>query len=161
MGAVECLSGLGREGLGSVPELEFSEEALLGFGDCLGVACGDFGFGDGGFGGGCGLLDGSLGLLGENSAVAGGLGVALEDGCGDGVMGCRGLDWSGVFGRVQAVAALAVCGEAFGGETAEVMCDGVRRSGIGPRGGKALVELILFRLLLVQRRTHFLGNRLT
>ena len=76
------------------PLIEFGEELILCVGDGLSVESGDLGCGFGG-------ADGAFGLLGEEGAVALGVGVALGDsGCdaggasvsrGGGTMGVTGL----------------------------------------------------------------------
>ena len=90
--------------------IEFGEELVLGVGDGLGVESGDLGCSFSG-------ADGAFGLLGEEGAVALGVGVALGDGGGDaggaGVRGGGGSDGSsGVVGAL--VAAGAMRGEALG-----------------------------------------------
>ena len=99
-------------GRGELPLVEFGEQLVLGVGDGLGAAGGDFG-------GGLGFVDGAFGLGGEEGAVALGVGVALGYSGGDASAGfCRsGADdgWDGCGGlRGIAGVAGAVGGETFG-----------------------------------------------
>ena len=134
--------------------VEGVQQGLLGGGDGLSIEGGDFGSG-------AGLLDGALGLGGEEGTIALGMGIALGDSGGDtrgatgGRLGGRG---SGCTAGLRGATAAAMRGQAFGNLSAKGRGGG--RAGHGRRIGGGEGELGSFGVKqcgahFAQTLTHF------